>query len=463
MLDQEIRKTIICLHNKGKSKREISVLLKISRNTIKNVLRYGADALQKITINQNSELMPIVTELFNHCRGNAVRIQEVLKEQYKVDIAYSTLTKFIQDANLRKPIKRFGEYIFEPGAEMQHDTSPHNILIGEQKIKAQCASLILGYSRMIYVQYYQCFTRFEAKTFLKAALEFMRGSCQRCIIDNTSVIVASGSGSDAVFSPEMNTFARMFDFEFMAHSVNNPNRKGKIERPFYYIETNFLAGRTFKNWDDLNCQALSWCSYANSKEKRELGMAPEYAYTQEKIYLRPLPEVLPPIYEHYQRQVDSYGFINLDTNKYSAPEDLIGRNLDIYKYPEEVRMFYQHKEIAIHRRLIGMRRKKSCLAVHHLKNYTRKLNKAADDAENVLRNYHEVLDLYLSDLKKHVRGRGGWAINKLLRYKRTYPADAFLHAITKAQKYGLYDLNRVEELIIKSVAGNYFNLTEDDV
>jgi hypothetical protein len=274
---------------------------------------------------------------------------------------------------------------------------------------------------------------------------------------------SSGSGPNAIFSPEMNTFARMFNFEFMAHRVNDPNRKGKIERPFYYIETNFLAGRKFKTWDDLNCQALNWCSYANNKEKRELGMSPKYAYAQEKIYLTPLPEVLPPIYEHYQRQVDSNGFINLDSNRYSAPADLIGRKLDIYKYPEDVRIFYQHKEIAIHRRLIGMRRQKSYLAVHHLKNYTKKLNQAVNDAENALRNYHKILDLYLSDLKKHVRGRGGWAINRLLHYKRTYPQDAFLHAITQAQKYGLYDLNRIEELIIKSVAGNYFNLIEDDV
>lgn len=463
MLDPEMRKTIICLHSKGKSKREISVMLKISRNTIKYVLHHGPDIPQKIMNNQNSEIILIITELFNRCLGNAVRIHEILKDEYKINIAYSTLTKLIQDANLRKPAKRFGEYVFEPGEEMQHDTSPHNILVGEQKIKAQCASLIFGYSRMIYVQYYQCFTRFEAKTFLKAALEFMRGTCQRCIIDNTSVIVASGSGPDAIFSPEMNTFARMFNFEFMAHRVNDPNRKGKIERPFYYIETNFLAGRTFKNWNDLNCQAWHWCSYANNKEKRELGMTPECAYVKEKIYLMPLPEVLPPIYEHYQRQVDSNGFINLDSNRYSAPEDLIGRTLDIYKYPEEVRIFYQRKEIAIHRRLIGVKCQKSCLAVHHLKNYTKKINKAADDAENSLRNYHEILDLYISDLKKHVRGRGGWAINKLLHCKRTYPPDAFLHAITQAQKYGLYDLNRVEELIIRSVAGNYFNLTGDDV
>jgi hypothetical protein len=52
-------------------------------------------------------------------------------------------------------------------------------------------------------------------------------------------------------------------------------------------------------------------------------------------------------------------------------------------------------------------------------------------------------------------------MNKLLNFKHTYPEDAFLQAIKQAHKYGLYDLNRLEELIIKSVAGNYFNLREE--
>jgi len=50
------------------------------------------------------------------------------------------------------------------------------------------------------------------------------------------------------------------------------------------------------------------------------------AYIKEKPYLNVLPEVLPPIYEHSQRLVDSKGFINLDTNRYSVPEKLIGKN-----------------------------------------------------------------------------------------------------------------------------------------
>ena len=49
--------------------------------------------------------------------------------------------------------------------------------------------------------------------------------------------------------------------------------------PFAYVETNFLAGRSFADFDDLNRQALAWCrDVANRKPKQALGMSPEAAY-----------------------------------------------------------------------------------------------------------------------------------------------------------------------------------------
>lgn len=462
MLTKELRQTINVLHQHKKSSREIGKLLNISRNTVKAILKQGVDIPFQPRKNKETEIYPLLTELFIRCLGNAVRIQEVLEEEYAVNIGYTTLKRYLQNAGLRAPVKRVGEYCFNPGEEMQHDTSPHWVLLGAKKIKVQCASLILGYSRKLFMQYYPCFTRFEAKTFLKAAIEFMGGSCQRCVIDNTSVILYAGSGSNAVVSPEMMTFSRMYGFEFMAHRINHADRKGKIERPFFYIENNFLAGRVFKDWGDLNRQAKEWCLTANQKEKRILGMAPETAFIQEKPYLVSLPEVLPPVYEHYQRLVDCQGYVNLETNRYSAPETLIGKTVDVYKYPETVRFFYKHREIAVHPRLSGKRYERSRLLSHHSQNHKKQAHQAATKTEAALRGHDDLLDQYVSSLKKHVRGSGHRPLNRLLNLKRMYPAEAFLCALEKAQHYGLYDLNRLEDLIIKSVAGDYFNLEEEN-
>jgi hypothetical protein len=71
---------------------------------------------------------------------------------------------------------------------MQHNTSPHLVLLGGKKVKAQCAGLVLAYSRKLFIQYYPAFTRFEARVFLDAAFQFMDGTCPRLLHIRTAYL-----------------------------------------------------------------------------------------------------------------------------------------------------------------------------------------------------------------------------------------------------------------------------------
>jgi hypothetical protein len=46
--------------------------------------------------------------------------------------------------------------------------------------------------------------------------------------------------------------------------------------------------------------------------------------------------------------------------------------------------------------------------------------------------------------------------------KRSYPAGPFLAAVKQALQYGLFDLSRLERLILERVAGDFFNLGDED-
>jgi len=56
-------------------------------------------------------------------------------------------------------------------------------------------------------------------------------------------------------------------------------------------------------------------------------------------------------------------------------------------------------------------------------------------------------------LKKRAPGRGVGKLRRLLELKRTYPAEPFLAAIEQALRYGLFDLARLERLILERVPG----------
>ena len=206
---QQRDQTILTLHQQEHSIREIALLLKVSRNTVRRIIRNPTQLSEEASTEQplleerktdHPITHPIgehLSDLYITAKGNGVRIMELAQELHGIEISYSTLTRLIRQAQLRQPIpKRSGRYHFEAGAEMQHDTSPHTIEINGKKVIAQCAAAVLPVSRYAFIQYYPCFTRFEIQVFLTEAIQYFEGSTPRCTVDNTSVVVASGSGPE---------------------------------------------------------------------------------------------------------------------------------------------------------------------------------------------------------------------------------------------------------------------------
>ena len=120
--------------------------------------------------------------------------------------------------------------------------------------------------------------------------------------------------------------------------------------------------------------------------------------------------------------------------------------------------------LASHPRLVGVRDARSTLPGHH----TIPKRKAREPSlqAQLLSDQGGVLQTYVKALVRHLNGRGTRAINRLLEMQRTYPAQPFLAALEQALKYGLFDLTRVQTLVLRHVAGDFFAIrgpgNEDD-
>jgi hypothetical protein len=215
-----------------------------------------------------------ILDLLSTCKGNLVRVHEELTAS-GAQLSYPALTAFCRRQGIgQTPLVPAGRYHFEPGVEMQHDTSPHEVEVGGKKQKAQTASAVLCYSRLLFFQIDPTFQRFDCKVFLTEALRYMGGTPQRVMIDNTHVVVLRGTGREMIAVPEMEAFADRFGFRFVAHERGDANRSARVERPFSFIENNFLAGRTFASWNDLNQQARQWCDRVNATYKKHIRAVP---------------------------------------------------------------------------------------------------------------------------------------------------------------------------------------------
>jgi hypothetical protein len=150
--------------------------------------------------------------------------------------------------------------------------------------------------------------------------------------------------------PEMEAFATRFGFRFRAHAIGHANRSAHVERKFRHIEQNFLAGREFQDWDDLNRQAREWCDQVNAKAKRDLHARPIDLFVQEKITLNPLPAYVPEVYRLHHRVVDVEGYVRIQRNAYSVPYKLIGRQLEVRESHHRIDVYDGPRQVASHAR-----------------------------------------------------------------------------------------------------------------
>jgi transposase len=401
-----------------------------------------------------------IEQLVTLCQGNLVRVQEEL-EADGVRVAYSTLTAFCRRHELtRPPQQRAGRYEFGPGEEMQHDTSPHEVVIGGRRRRLQCASLVLCYSRLLHAQLYPTYNRFYAKSFLSRALERFGGAARRCLVDNTSVVIAAGSGRDARVAPEMEAFAERFGFHFEAHAVGHANRSARVERPFFYIERNFYPGRRFPDLADCNRQLAAWCEKAAQRTIRALQETPSARFERERPHLEPLPLYIPEVYALHARIVDIEGFVHLHTNRYSVEERLIGRRVEVRETLEQVRVFLGPRCVATHPRLEEGAHGRSVLPAHRHRAHPRKRNgQWVPLPEEVrLRGASPLLAQLVDRLRHRHGGRAARPLRRLERFWRDYPREALLDAVRCALDHGLTDLGRLERMVLARVAGNFFQL-----
>jgi hypothetical protein len=343
---------------------------------------------------------------------------------------------------------------------MQHDTSPHELELGGKKRKVQTASAVLCYSRMLFFQCYPTFQRFDCKVFLTDAVRYFSGGPARVMIDNTHVVVLRGTGRAMVPVPEMTAFGERFGFQFVAHEIGDANRSARVERPFSFIEGNFLAGRTFSSWEDLNSQARQWCDKVNSTYKKHIRAVPRELFALERLHLKPLPAWIPEVYRLQERLVDVEGYIALHTNRYSVPVDWIGRRVEVRETKDQIEIQLDARRLVTHRRLAEAGHQRVTLAEHRPPRGQRAAGPDPHPEEKAILAAAPELAEYVAGLKQRSRKVVTLALRQLLRLVREYPREPLLAAVREAARYGLYDLDRLERMILRRVAREYFLLDQ---
>ena len=306
---------------------------------------------------------------------------------------------------------------------MQHDTSPHRAMIGGVSDLVQTASLVLCYSRMLFIQLHPDLQRFDVQGVSHRRAASTSAARPTGASSTTRTWWSlRGTGRDDDCVPEMAAFAERFGFHFVAHEVGDANRSARVERPFTSSKTTSSPAARLRDVAHLNRDALAWCDRVNGTRKRHLHASPASCSLAEQPQLTPLPIWVPEVYALHHRLVDLEGYIHVGGNIYSVPYQLIGRRVEVRETKDHVRVFEGPRQVAVHERVLTFEKRRVTVPEHRPPRGAFAAHvRPCPPEEKKLAGAEPALAAYAAELKKRGTTRWTVALRRLWQMWRDYP------------------------------------------
>ena len=158
------------------------------------------------------------------------------------------------------------------------------------------------------------------------------------------------------------------------------------------------------------------------------------------------------------RMVDIEGYVALNSNRYSVPLEWIGRRVEVRETRDKIEIQLDARRLVTHRRIAEAEHQRVMLAEHRPPRGQRTSRPDPHPEEQTIATVAPELADYIAGLKQHSRKAITLALRQLLRLVREYPREPLVGAVKEAARYGLYDLDRLERMILRRVTREYFLL-----
>lgn len=154
------------------------------------------------------------------------------------------------------------------------------------------------------------------------------------------------------FHPTLLELAAHYRFAPRPVAVARGNEKGRVERAIRYVRDAFFAARTFRNLDDLNAQAHTWCQGACADRlcPEDRARSVREVFAEEQPRLLALPENPFPTEERIEVSVNKTPYVRFDWNDYTVPHTYVRRTLTVLATLDTVRILAGPEVIATHPR-----------------------------------------------------------------------------------------------------------------
>jgi transposase len=353
----------------GKAIKEIARDLRLSRNTVRKVLRSTETAFSyEREVQPRPRLGRWREDLDRLLAANAaasarerltlIRVFEELRA-LGYEGGYDAVRRYARSwakANASATASAFVPLSFAPGEAYQFDWSHEIVVLDGATTTVKAAQVRLCHSRMMFVRTYPRETQEMVFDAHERAFAFFKGACGRGIYDNMKTAV------DTIFVGKDRLYNRRF-LQMCSHHLVEPVactpasgwEKGQVENQVGLVRERFFTPRLrFKSYDELNAwlvdRCLSWAKAHAHPEQTER--------TIWEVFEDERPKLVP-----YRGRFDGFHalpasvsktcLVRFDNNRYSVSASAVGRPVDIHAYADRIVFRQDGRVVAEHKRSFG--------------------------------------------------------------------------------------------------------------
>jgi transposase len=354
---------------KGKTIKEIARDLKVSRNTVRKVLRSGVTSFE---YGRNIQPRPKLgrwtsdlDELLTSNVGKPAREQLTLIRIFEelhgrgYEGGYDAVRRYARrwsKAHGQSTATAYVPLSFAAGEAYQFDWSHEVVLLSGVTVIVKVAHVRLCHSRMLFVRAYPRETQEMVFDAHDRAFAFFKGACRRGIYDNMKTAVETiFAGKDRLYNRRFLQMCSHYLVDPVACTPASGWEKGQVENQVGLVRERFFTPRLrFKSYDELNAWLLDQCiAYAKAHHHPELtDHAIWEVFEAERAQLVPYAGRFDGFHT-VPASVSKTCLVRFDNNKYSVAARAVGRPVEVHAYADRIVIRQDGRIVGEHRRSFG--------------------------------------------------------------------------------------------------------------
>ena len=354
---------------KGKTIKEIARDLRVSRNTVRKVVRSGATSFTyDRDVQPRPKLERWTADLNELLAGNAdkaareqltlIRVFEELRRR-GYEGGYDAVRRYArrwQTAHGQSAAAAFVPLTFAPGEAYQFDWSHEIVLLSGVTVRVKVAHMRLCHSRMPFVRAYPRESQEMVFDAHDRAFALFKGACQRGIYDNMKTAVETILvGKERLYNRRFLQMCSHYLVDPVACTPASGWEKGQVENQVGLVRERFFTPRVrCQSYAELNAWLLDQCiAYAKAHRHPE-----RTDQTIWEVFEAERPQLVPYTgrfdgFHAVPASVSKTCLVRFDNNKYSVAARAVGRPVDVHAYADRLVIRQEGQIVAEHPRSFG--------------------------------------------------------------------------------------------------------------